>query len=490
MKAVILARVSTKEQEEHGHSLPAQVAKLKEYAARHNFEIAREFVFSESAGTKIRNRFEEVLAYLKRHKDVNVLLCQNVDRATRNFSDAVDIDNMRINEDLEVHFVQDGFVLNKNASGADMFMWEAKVFIAKQYINRLRDDSMRSMYYKLESGECVTQAPLGYVNITDPITNRKTVGLDKERAFLMTQMFMEYSTGCYTIPELTEKISQWGLTSKKGHKLRPNNVHKMLRNEFYCGYMTIRDKRYRHKYEQIIDEVTFRKCQRVREGANKKPFKYANKPFVFRGLLHCADCQCAYSSDIKKGKYIYLRPTKSKGTCDCYALTEKAVLAQVNDVLKEMALPAQFIDQLKGKLQESVISKKALHEHSVQTIQSDYDLVQAKLDRLLDALIAGSITQNEYDKKAYELKDRQRELNSYMTLHTDADEDFAISVSTLLELCSQAYETFQSSEVEQKRQLLKFLFTNLQIKGGKLQYALNRPFDLMPILADTLKWSG
>jgi DNA invertase Pin-like site-specific DNA recombinase len=131
MKAVILARVSTKEQEEHGHSLPAQVAKLKEYAARHNFEIAREFAFSESAGTKIRNRFEEVLAYLKRHKDVNVLLCQNVDRATRNFSDAVDIDNMRINEDLEVHFVQDGFVLNKNASGADMFMWEAKVFIAK-----------------------------------------------------------------------------------------------------------------------------------------------------------------------------------------------------------------------------------------------------------------------------------------------------------------------------------------------------------------------
>ena len=100
------------------------------------------------------------------------------------------------------------------------------------------------------------------------------------------------------------------------------------------------------------------------------------------------------------------------------------------------------------------------------------------------------ITQNEYDKKAYELKDRQRELNSYMTLHTDADEDFAISVSTLLKLCSQAYETFQSSEVEQKRQLLKFLFTNLQIKGGKLQYALNRPFDLMPILARTLKWSG
>lgn len=490
MKAIILARVSTKDQEEQGHSLPAQVAKLKEYAARHNFEIAREFAFSESAGTKIRNRFEEVLAYLKRHKDVNVLLCQNVDRATRNFSDAVDIDNMRINENLEVHFVQDGFVLNKNASGADMFMWEAKVFIAKQYINRLRDDSMRSMYYKLDSGECVTQAPLGYLNATDPVTGRKTVIFDKERAFLVTQMFMEYSTGCYSIAELTEKITRWGLASRKGHKLRPSHVHKLLCNEFYCGYMTVKGKRYHHKYERIIDEIIFRKCQSVRESANKKPFKYAKKPFIFRGILHCSECQCAYSSDIKKGKYIYLRPTKSKGPCDCYALREKDVLEEVSAIIKELTIPEHFLERLKQELQDSVISKKVLHEQSIKTIQTDYDLVQLKLDRLLDALIAGSITQNEYDKKAYELKDRQRELNSHMNLHTDADEDFVISVSTLLELCSKAYELFKSSEVERKRQLLKFLFTNLTIKGGKLDYSLNRPFDQMLVLGKMKKWSG
>lgn len=49
MKAVILARVSTARQEEEGHSLPAQLRRLQEYAKRKDFEVVETFSFSESA---------------------------------------------------------------------------------------------------------------------------------------------------------------------------------------------------------------------------------------------------------------------------------------------------------------------------------------------------------------------------------------------------------------------------------------------------------
>ena len=39
MKAVIFARVSTQEQETDGHSIDAQIAKLREYCARNSLEI-------------------------------------------------------------------------------------------------------------------------------------------------------------------------------------------------------------------------------------------------------------------------------------------------------------------------------------------------------------------------------------------------------------------------------------------------------------------
>jgi len=41
MKAIILARVSTKEQEEDGHSIPAQVRRLTEYSVKKGLDVTR-----------------------------------------------------------------------------------------------------------------------------------------------------------------------------------------------------------------------------------------------------------------------------------------------------------------------------------------------------------------------------------------------------------------------------------------------------------------
>jgi ABC transporter substrate binding protein len=44
-------------------------------------------------------------------------------------------------------------------------------------------------------------------------------------------------------------------------------------------------------------------------------------------------------------------------------------------------------------------------------------------------------------------------------------------------LASRAAELFESSKPEQKRQLLAFVFSNLRLKGKKLEYSLRSPFD-------------
>jgi len=56
MKAVIYARVSSKEQEETGYSLPAQEKLLKEYAERNGFEIAKVFLFLNLQAENIRGK--------------------------------------------------------------------------------------------------------------------------------------------------------------------------------------------------------------------------------------------------------------------------------------------------------------------------------------------------------------------------------------------------------------------------------------------------
>lgn len=92
--AVLWARVSTKEQAEEGYSLDAQVKLLREYAHRNNLKIIKEFIVPESAsGKQERKKFKEMLSYLEEHAQVKHLVCEKVDRITRNFQDALYLDN-------------------------------------------------------------------------------------------------------------------------------------------------------------------------------------------------------------------------------------------------------------------------------------------------------------------------------------------------------------------------------------------------------------
>lgn len=73
MKAVILARVSSKEQED-GHSLEAQNANLKLYAVRKGLKIIKEFTIIESSTKGERPEFCRIIEFVKAQKERIALL--------------------------------------------------------------------------------------------------------------------------------------------------------------------------------------------------------------------------------------------------------------------------------------------------------------------------------------------------------------------------------------------------------------------------------
>lgn len=93
-QAILWARVSTKEQAEEGYSLDAQIKMLRDYAFKNSLKIVKEFIVSESAtGRQERKKFNEMLEYLENHLEIKHLVCEKVDRITRNFQSAVKLDS-------------------------------------------------------------------------------------------------------------------------------------------------------------------------------------------------------------------------------------------------------------------------------------------------------------------------------------------------------------------------------------------------------------
>lgn len=71
-----------------------------------------------------------------------------------------------------------------------------------------------------------------------------------------------------------------------------------------------------------------------------------------------------------------------------------------------------------------------------------------------------------------------------MATHVDADKASLITVKTVLDLAKRAKEIYESSKVEEKRQILNFLFSNLEMKDKKAILTLREPFDKLVAVSD------
>jgi DNA invertase Pin-like site-specific DNA recombinase len=479
MKAVILARVSTTRQEEEGHSLPAQIRRLEDYAKRKDFEVVKTFSFSESAGDKIRKKFLEVINYIKNNKDVRVLLCENVDRATRNFKDAVDLDEMRKNEGLEIHFVQDGFFINKNASGNQMFMWEAKVFIAKQYLNRLSDDVKRSNELKIQNGEWINKPPIGYIGTIDEKGNKGMIP-DPLKSHLVVKMFQMYATGSSSTQKIKETMEAMGLRSNTKDKkpLCKSQIHHILNNPYYYGEMRINGQLYEHKYEPLITKQLFDRVQEVFKGYDKKPFRYGCKPFVFRALVRCAECGCLITGEIKKGQYVYYSCSNYKKVHKHRVYVKEGdLLLPVYKVLKKIKLTNQQKYELIEDFKKSDKSKNKFVEATLAKLTAEFSLYENRKSETWNKYVDKEISKEMYNKKLQEYDSKQADIASKMSKFQVADKEFYTTIDILIRLTQRAEKLFESSEPHEKRAFANFLLQNCQLEGKNLKFELKSPFD-------------
>ena len=494
MKAIILARVSTDEQKEAGNSLPAQQARLRGYIERtERLKLDKEFIFDESAYKEHRKEFQNVIDYIISQKEVMALCCDKVDRLTRDFLVGLPaLERLRRDGLIELHFPGDNLVLHKESPATDLFHFNIAVSLAQYYSNAISDNVKRSYEQKRRRGEWTGKAPIGYKNVTLDERGTKDIVFDEERAHHVRRAFELYATGNYSLKKVREQLTKDGLLTPEGKSLAPSMIEHILKNPFYYGVARSKRGLYQHRYAPLVTKEAWDQCQQVLRGWGKKPFQYAAKPYIFRGLLRCKRCGCAMSPEIAKGKYVYYACTNAKGTCKRVYVPENELLKPIYKILRVLdQLPQDKIDEVVEGLRKSHQSKQVYHENALTGMRKEYDLLQNRLDKMYLDHLDGRITQDAYDKYVQQFKARQQELNILLEEHTEADENYLVAASTVLNLAKRALEIFKSSEVPEKRALLNFLLQNSTVDGKIPSYTLRSPFDTIYAFAKRptgLRW--
>src|SRR2546427_3111665 len=209
-KALIYARVSSKEQEREGFSIPAQLKLLHEYASRNELRLVKEFIDIETAKTTGRQNFDEMVRFLKKNHDCRTLLVEKTDRLYRNLRDAVTLEDL----DIEIHLVKEGQIISKDAKSQTKLIHGMHLVLARHYIENLREEVKKGMREKAEQGIFPSRPPLGYSN------NKleHTIEVDPRKAPLARRMFELYASGQYSLSSFQKAIkAEFGQRLAKGY---------------------------------------------------------------------------------------------------------------------------------------------------------------------------------------------------------------------------------------------------------------------------------
>lgn len=467
-RCVIYARVSTKEQQDEGYSIPAQMKAMRAYCAAEGLLPVAEFVEAESAGHTGRNRFSAMVAHLKANPDVRIVVAHKLDRLYRNFADPV-----LLEEELGVRA---RYVLGDVPDTPQgELLRDVQLSVAKYYLGNLREEVKKGMDEKVAQGGWPHRAPLGYLNDK----NTRSVVPDPDKASLVRLAFSRYASGLLSVKDLASELASAGLVSASGGRIYASALHKVLSNPFYCG-------RIRHKgvvtpgaHEPLISPALFESVQEQLAG-NRQGNKAKRHAYALRGIMYCAECGCKITAGTHKG-HVYYRCTHGKGECGQRSYTrEELLMQQVEALLARVEIGPDIVAALAADA--GLLESQRQGECEGQRLQLEREIAanKAKDARLLDAYLEGSVPVDSYRTKAEGLS----ELRGTLELRLHELSDPSMSTAALVEArarqASLARLGFANGDEVARREIASGLLCNLRVRDGRIaSYQYKDPFGVL-----------
>ena len=132
--------------------------------------------------------------------------------------------------------------------------------------------------------------------------------------------------------------------------------------------------------------------------------------------------------------------------------------------------------------------KIQFHKNLLSDLKGEYDRLQQRIEKMYDEKLDGSITESFYNKKYQEFREHQEKIQLRLQTLRSADNDYYLSVSRLVKIANKAPALFKGSEPETKRQILKLLLQNCEVKGVNLCPTYRSPFGSFAKGASRQKW--
>ncbi len=402
MKYIVYCRKSQEDKERQILSIPGQIAELKEFASREHLEIVEFIEEEKTAKVPGREKFGAMLDKIEAGF-ADGIIAWHPDRLARNSVDGgrviylIDLGKLK-----DIKFPQYWFENTPQGK----FMLNIAFSQSKYYVDSLSENVKRGIRQKLRNGIWPKTPPIGYVN--NPKT--KGIDLDPEKAKIIRLAFELFSSERKSFTQIADFLFKRGIRTKVNKPLKVDQTKAMLSNTYYIGPFKYSGEVYQGSQKLFISKELFKKVQEKVNKIERPRFKGHN--FAFSGLMRCGECGAAITAE-EKGKYfkrtnrkvhyIYYRCTKKIKPCTQKYIEQNELEKQFRKAILDVAIPQRYAKDWYKWLKMDEIEEKKQQEANKLRLEAESQVLEEKLNKLLDSFLEGVIENEDYKKKKNEL---------------------------------------------------------------------------------------
>ena len=492
----LYARVSS-DRQDVDLSVSAQLRALRDYAQKHGYLVAREYVDeAESGRIADRPQFQKMLNEAsKPEAPFQEILVWKFSRFTRKREHAVAFKAMLRRRGVRVVSITEhaddsptGKLLEAIIESVDEF-----------YSENLAQEVTRGMREAASRGFWVTSyAPYGYkrVYVQDGPKKRPTLELNPPAAAVVRRIFDMVLQG-KSILDVTKTLNVEGIPTTNGKKWLKTTIHTMLANEAYTGAVVwgikAKDKaepvRVEDAHPAIVSKREFQRARKLLGSRAPKQVnpRRASSPYLLSGLLKCETCGKAMTAaEAKSGKYTYYvchsLLKRGSGTCKTPRLNAKTFEKLIVDEIRANILTESNIRDLVKLLDEEMDGVAHEQRERLESIEEELEEVKRRLGRIWQVIETTDIEMADASERIKEHRDRKEKLEvaaeEARRLLSDRRQ-FLDSADTIATFAEDMSEFLKTSELTQTRAFVHSFVKEIEVKPGKaaIVYSIPTPED-------------
>ncbi len=489
IKYVIYARrsIEKKDKEESVVSIDSQIRELKELARDKNLKIIGEFTEAKSAKNPYqREQFQQMMNMIQSGK-ADGILCWKIDRLARN----------SVDEGLIKYLLQTGVIKNIKSTDRDWYpddnalLASVEFGVATQYSRDISKHIRRGQKASVDRGYRPSIAPLGYKNSKyreDGL--QEEILVDENKFDKVRELFDLMLTGEYSVMSLIKyanSVLKIGSSYNGKEKLSKTNLYKIFTSHFYYGefeYPANSGNWYQGNHKRMITKDEYDKIQVIL--GRKSKLRPNKKKLPFSGnLIKCSTCGCSITAEYKKKiqkngnihQYIYYHCTgRSHMQCKEPSMRQEELERQIISFLGNIKISKDFHNLIVSIIERQTSEQNRNKEREKGKIKSEIELLNIKLEKLLDLRLNGEIDSNFYKEKSEQINRTIKQ--KIEALESDVDfKETLKKVRDILDLAKTAQESFINGDNDRKRKIISSICYNLYKKDGLIIFEAIKPFE-------------